>query len=252
MSHQSGCLVCGQELEHHGRARDYKCQYCSKTFESEVACLDGHYICDDCHRLPAVELIATYCATTTVTDPLAIAETLMAVRSNTVSVYGRGHFTSMADYDKRLKMHGPEHHFLVPAALLAAYYNHIGQPEQKEAALARAGKRAARVPGGFCGTHGDCGASVGTGIFISVITGATPLSGPEWGLANRMTAASLLVGAEIGGPRCCKRNSRLAILEAVGFLDREFDTRLPVTRGLECAYVQMNRECIKERCPYHP
>ncbi|VUT25840.1 MAG: hypothetical protein MOIL_01256 [Candidatus Methanolliviera sp. GoM_oil] len=55
--------------------------------------------------------------------------------------------------------------------------------------------------GGFCGYHGDCGAAVGTGIFISLITDATPLSKHEWKLSNLMTAKSLLSIANHGGPR---------------------------------------------------
>ena len=56
---------------------------------------------------------------------------------------------------------------------------------------------------------------MGTGIFISLITDATPLSKEDWGLANRMTAASLNTIAEHGGPRCCKRDSFLAIMDAI-------------------------------------
>ena len=73
-------------------------------------------------------------------------------------------------------MHGPEHHFLIPAVLLSAFYNVSGEPGEKEKKIKQARKRAENVLGGFCGFYGDCGAAVGTGIFVSVITGATPLS----------------------------------------------------------------------------
>ena len=77
-------------------------------------------------------------------------------------------------------MHGPEHHFLVPAMLLAAYYNTIGEPYRKSRVLGLARERSGLVKGGSCGLLGDCGAAVGTGIFIPIITGATPLSLDEW------------------------------------------------------------------------
>jgi hypothetical protein len=84
----------------------------------------------------------------------------------------------MADallHHDRLAMHGPEHHYLVPAVLIAAWFNMTGVSGKRHA-LDKAMKRAGMVPGGSCGTHGACGAGMGTGIFISVITGATPLS----------------------------------------------------------------------------
>ena len=36
--------------------------------------------------------------------------------------------------------------------------------------------RATDIKGGFCGFYGNCGAAVGTGIYVSIITGATPLT----------------------------------------------------------------------------
>ncbi len=79
----------------------------------------------------------------------------------------------------KIKMHGPEHHFLVPAVLLAAYYNldaveHIS-PEDKAEIINKARQRAEIVPGGFCGFYGSCGAAIGTGIFINLLTKATPI-----------------------------------------------------------------------------
>jgi hypothetical protein len=45
-----------------------------------------------------------------------------------------------------------------------------------------------------------CGAGMGTGIFISIVTGATSLSIEEWRLSNLATAKSLLSISEHGGP----------------------------------------------------
>ena len=64
--------------------------------------------------------------------------------------------------------------------LLASYYNIRNEPELKEKKIEDARKRAVNVLGGFCGFYGACGAAVGTGIFISVITEANPLSRDEW------------------------------------------------------------------------
>lgn len=70
-------------------------------------------------------------------------------------------------------MHGPEHHFLVPAVLLAAYHNVLGSPREKKAeALKLAKARGMVIPGGWCGICGCCGGAVGTGVFFAIIQGS--------------------------------------------------------------------------------
>ena len=150
----------------------------------------------------------------------------------------------------RIKMHGPEHHFLVPAILLAAYYNTKGEPEVKREKIPQARQRAAQVMGGFCGTHGNCGAAIGTGIFISLVTSATPLSREEWRLSNLVTAKSLETIALHGGPRCCKRNTFLAIVTAVDFCREHLGTQIPVHGPVTCHYSASNRECLPKDCPF--
>ena len=81
-----------------------------------------------------------------------------------------------------VKMHGPEHHFLVPAVLLVAYYNIKKDPKQKTTKIRMATKRSSQILGGFCGFYGNCGAAVVTGIFVSLIIDATPLSINDWKL----------------------------------------------------------------------
>lgn len=104
--------------------------------------------------------------------------------------------------------------------------------------------------GGFCGFYGDCGAAVGTGIFVSLLTGATPLSKKEWRLANLMTARSLSAIAEYGGPRCCKRNTFLALREALKFIEEHFGTQLDEGRPIKCGFHMLNKECLLEECPF--
>jgi len=150
----------------------------------------------------------------------------------------------------KIRMHGPEHHFLVPAALLAAYCN-IQNDQGKGKKIITARERAKNVPGGFCGFYGNCGAGVGTGIFMSIITSATPLSEEEWRLCNLMTAKSLETIANSGGPRCCKRNSFAAIETATDFLEKNMAISMPGST-IRCEFHEMNRECKKNRCKYYP
>ena len=154
MAYKSGCLVCGQKLEYSKDSEKRRCIYCNQYFNSNVKCINGHFICDLCHSLSANDLIENFCINTRLEDPLEIA--LILMRNPSVN------------------MHGPEHHFLIPAVLLAAYYNKKKEYNVKSGKIKEARNRSEIILGGFCGSHGDCGAAVGTGIFISLITGATP------------------------------------------------------------------------------
>lgn len=231
MEHTAGCLICGRDLVYSEESRDLVCAVCGEVQSTTAVCEAGHFVCGRCHSLEALDFIEEFCITTTLEDPLAIACILL--RSPAV------------------RMHGPEHHFLVPAALIAAYCNHQGEPGRKGPLLRQARARSSAVPGGACGTHGACGAAVGTGIFMSLITGSTPLKKQEWSLANQMTARSLMMIARHGGPRCCKRDSWLAIQTAVAFLSERFGVALPVGEEVRCEYSDINRECLQTACPFY-
>ncbi len=111
--------------------------------------------------------------------------------------------------------------------------------------------RGEKIPGGACGFWGACGAAISTGIFLSIISGATPLSGEPFGLSNRMTAKSLEAVGTVGGPRCCKRNSYLSILSAVDFVKEHFGVEMDRHQVI-CGYSARNSQCIGKRCPFSP
>jgi len=142
------------------------------------------------------------------------------------------------------------HHFLVPAVLLTCYHNAVGNREKLAERLDVAEKRAARGLGGFCGFYGNCGAAVGTGIFISIVTGETPLTVNSWRQANMMTARALKAIAAKGGPRCCKRNTYLALGEAVDLVRIELGITLEKSE-VKCRFSEYNRECKGEECGFY-
>jgi hypothetical protein len=232
LDHRTGCLVCGEELLYEKEPEQLECFYCKQVYDSNAKCKNGHYVCDRCHSLPAMELIESYCVASESEDPLELALTLMR--------------------NPKIKMHGPEHHFLVPAVLLAAYYNIKQDYGEKATKIRMAKKRAEQILGGFCGFYGNCGAAIGTGIFVSLITDATPLSVADWKLANLVTAESLLTIAEHGGPRCCKRTTFLAILKAADFVKEHFGVSFKINKELKCEFYPLNNECLQEKCPFHP
>lgn len=227
MRNKCNCLVCGDELEYSLSSYKQQCYYCKEEKYTNAQCKNGHFVCDNCHSANAYEIIERYCISSKLRNPLKMAMDLMV--------------------HPAVKMHGPEHHFLVPAVLITAYYNCLNEHSSIQQKLLEAKSRAKNVLGGFCGFYGNCGAAVGTGIFMSIITDATPLSKREWSLCNLMTANSLKSIAEHGGPRCCKRDSFLAIKEAIKFTKENTSVSMEDVEAV-CIFSQLNSQCLKEEC----
>ena len=138
---------------------------------------------------------------------------------------------------------------MVGSALLAAYKNAGGEIDLPEALLEMM-NRGKTILGGVCGFWGACGAGISTGMFISIISGATPLKDEPWGWANKMTSKALDAIGSIGVPRCCKRDFYMAIISAIDYVAENFNIQMekPV---IKCIYFDKNNQCIKERCPFH-
>ena len=225
---RGACLICGADLVYFQEAKEMTCVFCGKRELSHASCKDGHYVCDACHARKGIEAVMRECRTTKSRNPIEIMQKIMA--------------------DPYIYMHGPEHHVMAGAALLVAYHNSGGEVDL-DWALAEMKERGGQVPGGVCGFWGCCGAGVSTGIYMSIITKATPLSGKSWGLSNRMTSRALNAIGEIGGPRCCKRDSYLSILQAVDFVKENLGISMEQPK-IRCSYSSQNNQCIGKRCPF--
>ena len=110
--------------------------------------------------------------------------------------------------------------------------------------------RGKAVPGGECGFWGACGAGISAGMFISIISGAIPLKNEHWGLANKMTSRALDAIGSIGGQRCCKRDSYIAIISAIDYVAENFNIQMEKS-VIKCIHSDKNNQCIKERCPFY-
>ena len=227
---QGACLVCGQPLQYYEQEREMTCARCGKHFLSRASCESGHYICDSCHAERGVEVILEHCRKSSSKNPIELVQEMM----DSPYIY----------------MHGNEHHIMVGAALITAYCNAGGEVDL-EAALEEMRSRGGAYPGGSCGFWGCCGAAVSAGMFLSIVTGTTPLSGRSWGLANRITARALEEIGALGGPRCCKRNSFTAIRAAVQFVREELGMELELPEQIQCRWSPENQQCIRRRCPYY-
>ena len=87
---------------------------------------------------------------------------------------------------------------------------------------------------------------------LGLATGSTPLSGPAGGLANQTTAEALRRIGAIGGPRCCKRDSFLAIGAAVDLCAARLGVEMDRPDRLVCLFYHRNPECLDTRCPFNP
>lgn len=221
------CIVCKAPLVYLEKNEMMECALCHKKELSNTRCQEGHYVCNDCHT-KGMDIIIAMCLNERSKNPIEIVRKMMNAPF--------------------CHMHGPEHHVMVGAALLTAYKNAGGKIELYDA-LIEMMNRGKAVPGGACGFWGACGAGISAGMFISIISGSTPLTAETWGLANRMTAKALDSIGSVGGPRCCKRDSYLSILAAVDYVKEHFGIEMEKS-DIQCIHYEKNNQCIGNRCPF--
>ena len=221
------CLICKAPLEYRVQDEKMECAICHKTELSKTRCVNGHYVCSECHT-QGMDSIFGLCLEETSCDPIAILEKMMSMPF--------------------CHMHGPEHHVMVGAALLTAYKNAGGAIDLQKA-LHEMYRRGKAVPGGACGFWGACGAGVSAGQFMAIATDSTPLAAEPWGLSNQMTAKALDSIGKNGGPRCCKRDSYLSILTTIDFVAEHLDVHMEKIIPV-CTRSHQNNQCIGKRCPF--
>ncbi|MCR4435804.1 MAG: DUF5714 domain-containing protein [Eubacteriales bacterium] len=223
-----GCLICGHELLYSkDSSAKETCNICGQQFETYAKCPKGHYICDTCHSLDILGKVEQLLTSSDEKNPVILAQKVFDLPG--------------------LNMHGPEYHSIVPAVLVTAYQNISAHRESST--IKEAIKRGKDIKGGSCGLYGDCGACVGSGIAVSMIEGATPMSHDERSAANRATGYALLEISKYGGPRCCKREAITSIesfLQVTSYFD-----------GIQkaeytCTQFGKNKDCIGKKCPYFP
>ncbi len=221
------CLICGAPLKYSENDEQMECAVCHGKENSKTSCENGHYVCNECHT-QGMDSIVGVCLAEASKDPIAILQKMMSLPF--------------------CHIHGPEHQVMVGAALLTAYKNTSGGIDLVKA-LSEMQARGKKVPGGACGFWGACGAGISAGMFVSIVTGSTPLAREAWGLSNQMTASALGAIGETGGPRCCKRDSYLAISKAAVFVREHLGVEMEIQR-IKCHHSAENGQCIGERCPF--
>ena len=229
-------MVCGTTLVYSDKGSNHICDYCGLEFTSTIYCPEGHFICDECHSADAIDLLYRMAEGDVSTNPRDLVESAFKHTS--------------------FKFHGPEHHSLVPAALLIALKNlGIRRPDGDTVTyemVLEGIRRGSKIPGGFCGSAGNCGACVGAGIAVALFLGSTPRKGPERTSAHRATITALEKVTD-GLIRCCKRSSLHGIAAAIEILRDEHGVDLGSTPSEgSCENWERNRDCAKEECFFYP
>ena len=96
------CLICKAPLEYLEADELMECAICHRKESSKTRCVNGHYVCNECH-MAGTDAIIGLCLGETSKNPVEIIEKMMALPF--------------------CHMHGPEHHVMVGAVLLTAYKN---------------------------------------------------------------------------------------------------------------------------------
>ncbi|MFB3883462.1 MAG: DUF5714 domain-containing protein [Armatimonadota bacterium] len=224
--HARDCMVCGAALVYLDGEAEFRCHYCGQVKAANARCAQGHYVCDVCHTGDHTEFIKGYCRNATATDPVAVFAEMR-----------RSHL---------FPLHGPEHHALVPAAFLTAYRNAFGEPPQ--ARIEAAIERGAGLPGGTCAYWGGCAAALGIGIAYATILRATPLSHEPRGVVQTVVSRILAEMGKYGRPRCCRRESLLALKLGCELSSSYLPHALEHGAIPACDQMTLNRECMGEGC----
>ena len=224
----TGCLICGQELTYAMPQKELVCAMCGKAVLADIACRAGHFVCDDCHNSGATAIFA-FLSASIEKNPLRLLERLFNMDA--------------------VHMHGPEHHIIIPALLVTAYHNNGGKIDYKQA-LAWAAKRGRQLPGGICGFWGACGAAIGAGIYAAIVMSSHPLNKQNWPIPQQLCADTLAEIALLGGPRCCKRTSFIAISQSIKFTREKLGINMPEDT-IVCHFSAVNKECLYDNCPYY-
>lgn len=148
-----------------------------------------------------------------------------------------------------INIHGPEHHILDGSCLLVALHN-AGLDFDLEAALDEMIVRGEKMPGATCGQWGVCGSSASMGAALAIIHETGPLSHNEYYKDNlKLVSKALGKIADVGGPRCCKRNAFLSLLTAIDFVKERYGIELPKSE-IACEFSPKNKQCLREECPF--
>jgi len=268
----SGCLVCGKPLVYYFTSDLRTCALCGGEFEALTVCEDGHYVCDKCHASAAPQFLEIL-RNSDERDPGKLFRQIMALEE--VHMHGPEHHPIVAGImltvyrnngggidlaaalDEAAVRGGQ-----VPggtcgawgacgAAIGAGIYASILTGSSPLPAGQSEGPAGSTQPPGSKSSLLPAGQSEGPDDVASGSARAYSADADAWSISQKLTADCLERIAAVGGPRCCKRTSRIAIETAVDFTKERYGIEIPL-EDFPCGFFRENKECIFGRCPYFP
>jgi hypothetical protein len=227
---ESDCMLCGAPLEYFSQDRELICVYCKTPSAANAACREGHFVCDSCHTKDALGVIERICITTKEQDMIGLMKQI------------RTH--------EAVKINGPEHHAMVAGIVIATYRNLGGSATDDM--IGTAIQRGAKIPGGYCGFAGACGAALGAGIAVGILMESNPLKPVQRRSVQSLTSRIMTVLSHLEAARCCQRESWLALKELAKISADYLPVELQAREDLVCRQAAENRECLGSECPLHP
>ncbi len=224
----SDCMRCSKPLVYLDKEETRTCTYCGQIGPANAVCESGHFVCNKCHSRDAAEIVRQICLHT---DQTKMIELLDTIRSHPA-----------------FPLHGPEHHFTVPALIVSVYRNMGGKVS--DADIVCAIDRGRSVPGGVCAFWGACGAALGVGIAFGIILQSNPLKPGTRQKIQQAVGKIISEIADIKAARCCRRESYTALIAAARLSEQILSISLEAGAVPECRQQDINRECIRRACPY--
>jgi len=225
----SQCDICGGEYGLAPLAVETHCVRCQAPVVTRFTCSAGHAECDVCRSQAPVAYLLDVRASITSTDPVEVFFTLR-----------RGH---------AFPLHGPEHHALAAASTLFAYAQAYGHPD--DAVIASTIRQAALLPMGACGLWGACSAALGVGLAVGAILESSPKNGESRWRSHMIVTAMLEKIGQMRAPRCCRRDTLLALQTLCEVSAAYLFHPLTTTAPDRCHQVGKNQDCLQVACPYY-
>lgn len=223
------CRFCGAPLKSLDNAVGARCMVCGERGRTRTWCTAGHFVCEECRGGETMQLVEGMLALPRSTDPVA---TFLLMR--------RSH---------PFPMHGPEHHPLVAAAFLLAYYDQHGEPSWATI-LDALQSAATQLPGGSCGYWGACSAGLAVGMAYCAILDSSPTDGAPRAQAHQAVGRILARLGEFDAPRCCRRECLLALQVGCELSGTLLPHSVCTKYTGACEQASDNSECIGDLCPF--
>nr|WP_302595742.1 DUF5714 domain-containing protein [uncultured Cellulosilyticum sp.] len=222
------CLKCNGELKHSDHLVFAKCTECGVEEKTYIQCENGHYYCNTCASKSVINKLYKMVPLISQKNPCEIAEMLFV----------------------ECGICGNSPHPLTTAAFLIAYKNLTGKITDND--VYEGIDRALKIPGGWCGYYGNCGAAVGLGVAFAIINKSTPMSDEERNIANIATAEGLLSVADQGGPRCCTASVRRVLEKSIEVANTYLNVSFPLYEHemKPCWQSKYNDVCRHNKCKY--